>query len=144
VYQILKRKGIFSSIIVGETAPQVRSTFISSFQSPICKSPRILLVQMKCGKFGLDLSAASTAIYYSNGFSLEDRLQSEDRIVSPTKKDPLLFIDLLTQGTVDESILRTLKKKNITSRSFMEKLMEDLFTESTGGKPKWLPEKLVA
>lgn len=86
---------------------------------------RVLLAQVKCARFGLDCSAASTAIYYSNTYSLEDRRQSEDRMVHPKKRDPLLYIDLLAWDTVDEDVYAALLDKNVTAQIFMHKVIEN-------------------
>ena len=78
---------------------------------------------MKCGKFGLNLSSSSTAIYFSNGFSHEDRAQSEDRIEHTEKNEPLLFIDLVTRGSSDQRILNLLNQKVKQSRYFYNEVL---------------------
>jgi SNF2 family DNA or RNA helicase len=74
---------------------------------------------------GLDFSAASTAIYYSNSLNPEDRLQSEDRIVHPAKREPLLYIDLLTRGSVDEDIHLALQDKGAESKFFLSRVLRN-------------------
>ena len=59
---------------------------------------------------GINLSAADTAIYFSNSWALQDRLQSEDRILSP-ENNTLLYIDLITKNTIDEDIMLALQDK---------------------------------
>ncbi len=76
------------------------------------------MFDIQCGKFGLDLSAASTAIYYSNGFSHEDRAQSEDRIEHLRKREPLLFVDLVTRGSTDRTVLSLLRQKVSAGKFF--------------------------
>lgn len=90
---------------------------LTSFKSKTGKM-QVLCVQGKCGMMGLDFSVASTSIYYSNWWDGEIRRQSEDRIIHPRKKVPLLYIDLVCKGTVDEDILDTLKKKKLVSKYF--------------------------
>lgn len=124
VARALTKAKISHALITGKTHKRERELTTHMFQSEISKTPRVLLVQVKCGKFGVNWSAASSAIYYSNGFSLEDRLQSEDRILHPTKKSPLLFIDLITKNTIDEDIVNVLRAKKFNSRLFMKKLLE--------------------
>lgn len=64
--------------------------------------------------FGLTLTAAKTVIYYSNDFSLETRLQSEDRAHRIGQKDHVTYIDLEALDTVDSKIINALRdKKNI-------------------------------
>jgi len=65
--------------------------------------------QPSCFKFGTDLSIADTMIYYSTPYS-ETRYQSEDRFVRIGKEGSLLVIDLVTECTVEESILDGIRK----------------------------------
>ena len=60
---------------------------------------------------GLTLVSANTVIYYSNDFNLESRTQSEDRCHRIGQEQPVTYIDLLAEGTVDEHIVRTLQNK---------------------------------
>jgi SNF2 family DNA or RNA helicase len=109
--------------ITGETSNADRRAYQQFFQEG---QTQVMLMQVKCGKFGLNLSRASTAIYYSNDYDLESRAQSEDRIVHPTKHEPLLYIDLITRNTVDTAVIETLKQKGISSRTFMSHLIENI------------------
>lgn len=63
---------------------------------------------------GLTLTVASTAIYYSQGYSLEDRLQSQDRIHRIGQKNQCTYIDLLCNRTVDVEIMQKLAIKSDT------------------------------
>jgi len=83
---------------------------------------RLVLLQIKLGKFGWNLSKASTAIYYSNSYEFEDRSQSEDRIIHLTKQDPCLYLDLVTMGTPDEAVVEALSGKRLTARLFNTQL----------------------
>lgn len=87
---------------------------------------RVILMQIKMGKYGWDLSASSTAIYYSNSYDWEERAQSQDRIVNIGKHEPLLIIDLITKNTIDEQVVRTLTDKKINAHIFNSKLKERL------------------
>jgi SNF2 family DNA or RNA helicase len=61
---------------------------------------------------GLTLHAAKTAVYYSNTFRLLDRLQSEDRPHRIGMDDnPVNYIDLIAEDTVDEHIIKNLRLK---------------------------------
>jgi SNF2 family DNA or RNA helicase len=70
--------------------------------------------QQHSGGYGLTLTAATTVIYYSNDFSLEARLQSEDRAHRIGQKDNVTYIDMEAANTVDTKIINALRsKKNI-------------------------------
>ena len=64
-------------------------------------------------------------IYYSNGYDLEKRTQSEARInrIGQTRK--MTYIDIIAEKTVDERIVKALRKKiNIASEVMGEELRE--------------------
>lgn len=66
---------------------------------------------------GLTLVNSSISFYYSNTFSLLERLQSEDRQHRPGQHNPVTYVDLVADGTVDLKILRSLRENNeIASR----------------------------
>jgi len=50
-------------------------------------------------------------IYYSNNYDLEVRLQSEDRAHRIGQKKSVLYVDLMSPGTVDERIVEALRNK---------------------------------
>jgi len=75
------------------------------------------------GGYGLTLTAANTVIYYSNGYDLEKRLQSEDRAHRIGQKKSVTYIDINAEDTVDEKIVKSLRKKiNIASKVMGEEL----------------------
>lgn len=85
---------------------------------------RIILAQPKCAQFGMNWSISSTAIYFSNWWDGEVRAQTEDRIVHIDKKEPLLFIDMICKGTIEEDIVEILKEKKAGSELFLKQLTE--------------------
>ncbi len=50
-------------------------------------------------------------IYYANDFNLETRIQSEDRCHRIGQKNPVTYIDLIADGTIDEKIVKALRDK---------------------------------
>ena len=122
----MSKLGIFAESITGSVNKKDRPDIIRRFQSG---KFRVLAMQVKCGRFGLDCSAADTAIYYSNPYDGEDRAQTEDRIVHPKKKQPLLLIDLVSRNSIDEDVIRILKDKRQSSKQFMRTLITDLVSQ---------------
>jgi SNF2 family DNA or RNA helicase len=117
----LQKAGVPCVAVTGRTPLRVRARRKARW---VRGDARAFLVQIKCGRFGLDLSYADTAIYYSNGYSYEDRDQSEDRIVHPKKRRPLLYVDLVSQDTVDEDVLSALKHKRKAASFFAKRAYE--------------------
>ena len=64
-------------------------------------------------------------IYYSNGYDLEKRQQSEARIDRIGQKKSVTYVDLIAEKTVDEKIVKALRKKiNIASEVLGEELRD--------------------
>ena len=62
-------------------------------------------------------------IYYSNGYDLEKRKQSEAIIDRIGQTKPMTYIDILAEDTIDEKIVLALRKKvNIATEIMGEKL----------------------
>lgn len=94
------------------------------FQDPA--SPvRFLVGQTETGGVGLTLTQARTVIYYSNSFSLESRLQSEDRAHRIGQTQSVTYVDLTASKTLDQKLLRALRAK----RSLANLITGDNFTE---------------
>jgi len=106
----------------GDTTTEERQTAIKKMQNP--ESPvRFLVGTPQTGGYGITLTGASTMIYYSNGYDLEKRQQSEARIDRIGQEKPMTYIDIIAEGTVDEKIVKSLKKKvNIASEVMGEEL----------------------
>lgn len=63
-----------------------------------------------CG-LGLTLTAGATVIYYSNSFSYEDRIQSEDRAHRISQTRTVRYIDLAAKNTIDGKLISALRGK---------------------------------
>jgi len=72
---------------------------------------RFFVSQQHAGGYGLTLVAASDVVYYSNDFSLEARLQSEDRAHRIGQEKHVTYYDMVAPGTVDEKVLSSLELK---------------------------------
>jgi SNF2 family DNA or RNA helicase len=68
----------------------------------------LLLVHHKQVVMVLLLTGASTMIYYSNGYDLEKRQQSEARIDRIGQEKPMTYVDIIAEGTIDEKIVKAL------------------------------------
>ena len=120
---MLFKKNISCGVINGEVAISVRQKLQKDFQEKILS---VMCMQLQTGKFGLNLSSASTAIYFSNSLNPDDRSQSEARIEHNLKKEPLLYIDLVSKNSIDEEILKTLKMKHRQSKFFLGQIVDQL------------------
>jgi len=107
----------------GLTPQSERQNNIRKFQDdPKC---RFIVGTPSTGGYGITLTAANTVIYYSNGYDLEKRLQSEDRAHRIGQKKNVTYVDIIAEDTVDEKIVKALRKKiNIASEVLGEELRD--------------------
>jgi SNF2 family DNA or RNA helicase len=105
----------------GLTPQDERQDNIRKFQSdPEC---RFIVGTPSTGGYGITLTTANTVIYYSNGYDLEKRLQSEDRAHRIGQTKSVTYVDIICEDTVDEKITKALRKKiNIASEVLGEEL----------------------
>ena len=108
----------------GDTSTEDRQKAITKIQDP--NSPvRFLVGTPQTGGYGITLTGASTMIYYSNGYDLEKRQQSEARIDRIGQTKNMTYIDIIAEDTVDEKIVTALRKKvDIASKVMGEELKE--------------------
>ena len=97
-------------LFYGDVSTEDRTDIVNQFQDPA--SPlRFFVGQPRSGGYGLTLTEAKTVIYYSNGFDLEVRLQSEDRAHRIGQTNKVTYIDIVTAQSVDSKILFALRRK---------------------------------
>jgi SNF2 family DNA or RNA helicase len=107
----------------GATDTDSRSKNIKKFQTD--DNCRFFVGTTHTGGYGITLTAGSNMVYFSNGYDLEKRQQSEARIdrIGQTKK--MTYIDIMAQDTIDERIVKALRTKvNIAN-----KIMDEDFRE---------------
>ncbi len=106
----------------GDTADRDRQDIIDRFQDRE-SDLRFFVGNPRTGGYGLTLTASHTVIYYSNSYDLEIRLQSEDRAHRISQDKKVTYIDLITEGTVDELIVKNLRSKiNLATKILGEDL----------------------
>jgi SNF2 family DNA or RNA helicase len=102
----------------GATDTDARSKNIKKFQTdPNC---RFFVGTTHTGGYGITLTAGSNMIYFSNGYDLEKRQQSEARIdrIGQTRK--MTYIDIMSQDTIDERIVKALRNKVNIANTIMD------------------------
>ena len=124
IFQEISKKFGENSFVdyYGLTPMGDRQANINKFQDPN-SSVKYFVGTTQTGGYGITLTAASTMIYYSNGYDLEKRQQSEARIDRIGQKYPMTYIDIMCEKTVDERIVKALKEKvNIATQIMGEEL----------------------
>ena len=126
IMEKIKKKYDSEDIVVdyyGLTPQEERQSNIKKFQED--DKCRFFVGTTQTGGYGITLTAASTMIYFSNGYDLEKRQQSEARIDRIGQTKPMTYIDIMTEETIDEKIVKALRKKiNIATEIMGEELKD--------------------
>ena len=94
----------------GDTKDSIRQSIVDDFM--VADSDlRFFVGNPKTGGYGLTLTSSHTVVYYSNDYSLEVRMQSEDRAHRIGQEQKVTYIDLIAEGTIDERIVKALNSK---------------------------------
>lgn len=90
------------------------------------RKARFFIGTPRTGARGVTLTAASFVIFYSNDFSLERRLQAEDRAHRIGQTNRVTYIDLVAENTVDDKrIIPILRGKRGMSNLIMRQELKD-------------------
>jgi len=125
IFKLLEEKfGPGSAVhYYGKTLPEERDYAIKNFKTN--DKVRFFIGTPATGGYGITLTQASTVIYYSNGYDLEKRMQSEDRAHRIGQKKTVTYVDIIAEETVDTKIVKALRKKiNIASKVMGEELRD--------------------
>ena len=94
----------------GDTKDSIRQSIVDRFMD--ADDPlRFFVGNPKTGGYGLTLTSSHTVVYYSNDYSLEVRLQSEDRAHRIGQTSKVTYVDLMADHTIDEKIVKSLNAK---------------------------------
>lgn len=104
-----KTFGIEVPVFDGSASEAERSRIKSLFQS---RKLRAVCINQQTGSYGLDeLGGADYAVYMSSDYSVEKRVQSENRIDRYREdRNPKTIIDIECAGTIDEKVAENLKR----------------------------------
>ena len=125
IFKLLEEKyGPGSAVhYYGKTLPEQRDYAIKNFKNN--DKVRFFIGTPQTGGYGITLVQANTVIYYSNGYDLEKRMQSEDRAHRIGQKSAVTYVDIIAQETVDTKIVKALRKKiDIASKVMGEELRD--------------------
>tara|TARA_R110002020_G_scaffold211919_2_gene418169 strand:+ start:1197 stop:2636 length:1440 start_codon:yes stop_codon:yes gene_type:complete len=106
----------------GDTSDEARVEAVERFQNGDAK---FFVGNPQTGGYGLTLTAAQNVIYFSNSFDLAVRMQSEDRAHRIGQRNTVTYVDLISEGTIDEKIVKALRgKMDVASQVMGEDLKQ--------------------
>ena len=103
----------------GATSADDRAKAIKKFQDPDSKVKYFIGNPQTAG-YGITLTEAGTVVYFSNGYDLEKRLQSEDRAHRIGQTKSVTYVDFIAPKTVDEKIVKALRSKMNIANQIMD------------------------
>lgn len=111
ISKLCDKLGLKYVTLTGDDNIKAKNENMDVFQKD--PSVRVMIANQSAGGVGVNLTAASYAIYYSKGFSLEADLQSEARNHRGGSEihEKITRIDLICRGSIDELITEALQKK---------------------------------
>ena len=118
--QMLAKKKIKYGSIYGDVKLEDRGGIVKDFQTNA--DTKVFLAQIDTAGLGITLTAADTCVYYSVNFNYAAYSQSLARIHRIGQKNICTYIHLITEGTVDETILKALAKKEDLAKTIVDEL----------------------
>ena len=116
--KLLGRQGKSLVAIYGAIPKEQRGAIVDQFQ----KDPDTVLFvgQIDTAGTGITLTAADTCVYYSKNFNYATYSQSLSRIHRIGQKNRCVYIDLEVEKTVDETISKSLTKKEDLAKTIVD------------------------
>lgn len=110
--------------IHGDVDMQERPEIVRWFQEE--DMARFLVCNQQTAGRGITLTAASYVIYFRNSYSLERRVQSEDRAHRIGQDKNVTYIDVVCDGTIDERVVDALERKLDVANILLQIVKEEL------------------
>ena len=90
----------------------------------------IVVANIKVISMGFNLQEkCHHMIFYSNTFSLEDRIQVEARIYRAGQKNKCIYLDYVMKDTIDMKVYAALKQKKQLADYIRDTSVEDMLTK---------------
>lgn len=106
----LEQLGIGYETMTGSTSASARKRIVERFQSdPEC---RVLLMTLKVGGVGLNLTAADTVYIFEPWWNKAAEEQAVNRLHRIGQKSTVTAVSLITVGTIEEKILQLQEQKS--------------------------------
>ena len=118
ICQLLEQRGIRYGRIDGEVPMDQRGTIVETFQQD--PGVKVFVAQIQTAGLGITLHAASAAVFYSLDFNYANYAQALARIHRIGQAQPVTYIHLLAEHTVDDQVLDALERKEDLARTIVD------------------------
>ncbi len=121
----LHSKGINAALFYGKTEPHERKRIIKEFQNG---EIRVFVGNPAVAGFGLNLQNATLQYFFSNSYSVENRLQAEDRSHRIGVKSTCVYKDIVLKGTLDEKVHESIRTGRALNDYFKSHSLREILT----------------
>lgn len=105
----LEGVGYSTSVLDGRTPRGHRAQIVAQFQKS--RKPRALVAQVQAGQVSIELSNAAEVVFFSLPDGWVQFWQCLNRVRGPNQKRPVRITAIIAVGTVDLSVLSSLRRK---------------------------------
>lgn len=118
ICQLLEQRGIRYGRIDGDVPMDQRGAIVETFQQD--PGVKVFVAQIQTAGLGITLHAASAAVFYSLDFNYANYAQALARIHRIGQAQPVTYIHLLAEHTVDDQVLDALERKEDLARTIVD------------------------
>lgn len=118
ICQLLEQRGLRYGRIDGEVPMDQRGAIVEAFQQD--PGVQVFVAQIQTAGLGITLHAASAAVFYSLDFNYANYAQALARIHRIGQAQPVTYIHLLAEHTVDDQVLDALERKEDLARTIVD------------------------
>ena len=118
IENLLRKKGIKYGSIYGDVPQAERGGIVDDFQQN--PETKVFVAQIQTAGLGITLHAASAAVFYSLDFNMSNYAQALARIHRIGQHNPVTYIHLLVEDSIDDRVLEALAKKQDMARSIVD------------------------
>ena len=118
IEQLLTRQRIKHVSIYGDIKTEDRGPIVQQFQTD--PETMVFLAQIDTAGLGITLTAADTCVYYSVNFNYAAYSQSLSRIHRIGQRNTCVYIHLVVEKTIDETVLTALANKEDLAKTIVD------------------------
>lgn len=117
--EALEHRKIAHGILSGSVPDYERDSLIDEFQTG--SNMKVFVAQIQTGSEGIELFAASAAIFYSLSYNAMHYWQAQDRLHRPGQVRSVTYYHLVAPKTIDSVVLQVLKEKGKLAETIIHK-----------------------
>jgi len=103
---------------------------VTNFDNWQAGKTQVLIAQIDAAKEGIDCTRARYGIFYGSTFSPGTFEQAKRRILRPGQENPVVYYYLVGAKTIDESIYKTLSKKQSSINTVINNILTDMMEKA--------------